>query len=173
LLNPPGRDLVSDGPGVAGHGGRGGVDLVDEQGQGAGDAGAARLVEGDGDLAGGVSYDVGQAPDDGLPGDGAVLVVVLQVGVQVSGEPVLGVVREQAAASSLIICPARISREAGAGLMPLCTSRASTGSATWRDRNGSRTITAQMTQLLPRPCGVPEVCLTCELQRCTGVSGRP
>jgi hypothetical protein len=23
------------------------------------------------------------------------------------------------------------------------------------------------------PCGVPEVCLACELQRCTGVSGRP
>ena len=31
-------DLVGDGAGVAGHGGRGGVDLVDEQGQGAGDA---------------------------------------------------------------------------------------------------------------------------------------
>jgi hypothetical protein len=23
------------------------------------------------------------------------------------------------------------------------------------------------------PCGVPEVCLACELQRCTGVSSRP
>ena len=31
-------DLVGDGAGVAGHGGRCGVDLVDEQGQGAGDA---------------------------------------------------------------------------------------------------------------------------------------
>src|SRR6266404_4536460 len=29
-------DLVGDGAGVAGHGGRGGVDFVDEQGQGAG-----------------------------------------------------------------------------------------------------------------------------------------
>jgi hypothetical protein len=27
--------------------------------------------------------------------------------------------------------------------------------------------------LVGAACGVPEVCLSCELQRCTGVSGRP
>ncbi len=37
--------LVGDGPGVAGHGWAGGVDLVQEQRQGAGDAGCAGLVE--------------------------------------------------------------------------------------------------------------------------------
>ncbi len=36
--------LVGDGPLVAGQAGRGGVDLVDEQGQGAGDAGACRVA---------------------------------------------------------------------------------------------------------------------------------
>ena len=36
-----------------------------------------------------------EAADDGLAGDGAVFVVVAQVGVQLRGEPVLGVVREQ------------------------------------------------------------------------------
>jgi hypothetical protein len=37
---------------VAGHGGRGGVDLVGEQGQGAGDAAAAGLLEGEVIVAG-------------------------------------------------------------------------------------------------------------------------
>src|SRR5712692_5778762 len=63
-------ELVGDGAGVARHGGRGGVDLVDEQGQGAGDAGGAGLFEPDGDGVGG-------------PGDGAGFVVVAQVGVEV------------------------------------------------------------------------------------------
>ena len=47
-------ELVGDGPGVAGHGGRGVVDLVDEQGQGAGDAGGAGPLEFDGDPVRGV-----------------------------------------------------------------------------------------------------------------------
>ena len=34
-------EVVGDGPVVAGHGGRGGVDLLDEQCEGAGDAGGA------------------------------------------------------------------------------------------------------------------------------------
>ena len=45
--------LVGDGPGVAGQAGRGCVDLVDEQGQGAGDAGRVGLLEFDGDRAAG------------------------------------------------------------------------------------------------------------------------
>ena len=88
-------ELVGDGPGVAGHGGRGVVDLVDEQGQGAGYAGGAGPVEFDGDPVGGIGDGPGQAADDGLAGDGPVFVVVAQVGVEVVRQPVLGVVREQ------------------------------------------------------------------------------
>src|ERR1019366_48658 len=91
----PGGEVVGDGPAVAGHGGRGGVDLVDEQGEGAGDAAGAGLVELDGDRGGGPGDGAGQAADDGLAGDGPVLVVVAEVGVEVAGEPVLGVVREE------------------------------------------------------------------------------
>ena len=76
-------ELVGDGAGVAWHGGRGGVDLVDEQGQGAGDAGGTGLFEPDGDGVGGSGDGAGQATDDGLAGDGAVFVVVAQVGVEV------------------------------------------------------------------------------------------
>src|SRR5216683_2813891 len=75
-------DLVGDGPGVAGHGGRVVVDLVEELPQGAADGAGGGLVEGDGDGGGGV-------------GDGAVFVVVSQVGVEVVREPVLGVVGEE------------------------------------------------------------------------------
>jgi hypothetical protein len=57
--------------------------------------GYAGLLEGDGDRAGGTGDGVGQAADDGLAGDGAVFVVVAEVGVEVTGQLVLGVVREQ------------------------------------------------------------------------------
>lgn len=46
------RELVGDGPGVAGHAGRLNVSLFDEQGEGAGDPGRGRGVEGHGDQAG-------------------------------------------------------------------------------------------------------------------------
>src|SRR5271166_1296044 len=80
----PGGEVVGDGAVVAGYGGRGGVDLVDEQCEGAGDAGGAWLVELDGDRGGGPGDGAGQAADDGLAGDGAVLVVVAQVGVEMA-----------------------------------------------------------------------------------------
>ena len=76
-------ELVGDGAGVAGNGGRGGVDFVEEQGQGAGDAGCAGPLEGDGDRGGGAGDGAGEAADDGFAGDGAVFVVVAQVGVEV------------------------------------------------------------------------------------------
>src|SRR5258708_26811815 len=85
-------DLLGDGPGVAGHGGRVLVDLVEEQPQGAGDGAGGGLVEGDGDGGGGVGDGSGEAADYGLAGDGAVFVVVAQVGVEVVRGPVLGVV---------------------------------------------------------------------------------
>src|SRR5712672_2764746 len=88
-------DLVGDGPGVAGHGGRVLVDLVEEQPQGAGDGAGGGLVEGDGDGGGGVGDGSGEAADYGLAGDGAVFVVVSQVGVEVVREPVLGVMGEE------------------------------------------------------------------------------
>src|ERR1019366_1769521 len=94
-MSGAGGELVGDGAGVAGHGGRGVVDLVEEQPQGLGDGGGAGVVEGDGDRGGGVGDGSGEAPDDGLAGDGAVFVVVLQVGVEVNRESVLGVVREE------------------------------------------------------------------------------
>src|SRR6266536_6007894 len=46
-------DAVGDRPVVAGDYGRGVVDLVDEHGEGAGDAGLAGGFEGDGDRGGG------------------------------------------------------------------------------------------------------------------------
>ena len=76
-------EVVGDGAGVAGHDGRGGVDLLDEQRQGAGDAGGGGPFELDGDRGGGVGDGAGQAADDGFAGDGAVFVVVAQVGVEV------------------------------------------------------------------------------------------
>ena len=76
-------ELVGDGAAVAGHGGRGGVDLLDQQGQGAGDAGGGGPFEADGDRGGGAGDGAGQAADDGFAGDGAVFVVVAQVGVEV------------------------------------------------------------------------------------------
>ena len=75
-LNAVRGDLVGDGAGVAGHGGRVRVDLVEEQFQGAGDAGRGGLLEGDGDRGGGEGDGAGEAADDGLAGDGAVFVVV-------------------------------------------------------------------------------------------------
>ena len=42
------------------------------------------LLEGDGDRGGGAGDGAGQAADDGLAGDGAVFVVVAQVGVEVA-----------------------------------------------------------------------------------------
>ena len=45
----------------------------------------------------------------------------------------------------------RASHSRDAELVPLTTSFASTGSATGRSQNGSRTMTAMTTQLLPRP----------------------
>src|SRR5271157_159700 len=80
----PGCEVAGDGAAVAGHGGRGGVDLVDERRQGARDAGGAGLVELDGDRGGGPGDGAGQAADDGLAGDGAVFVVVTEVGVEVA-----------------------------------------------------------------------------------------
>jgi len=83
VLNRRARsELVGDGPGVAGYLRRNGVDLVGEQGQGAGDAGLGGLLEGDGDRFGGEGDGAGGAADDGLAGDGAVFVVVAQVGVE-------------------------------------------------------------------------------------------
>src|SRR6266852_5722120 len=88
-------ELVGDGPAVAGHGGRVLVDLVEEEPQGAGDGPGAGLVEGDGDGVRGAGDDTREAADDGLAGDGAVFVVVAEVGVEAVREPVLGVVREE------------------------------------------------------------------------------
>ena len=53
-------ELVGDGPLVAGHGGRVVVDLLDEHREGAGDAGCAGLLEGDGDRAGGAGDGAGE-----------------------------------------------------------------------------------------------------------------
>src|ERR1035441_8694222 len=83
-LNSVWRELVGDGTGVAVYGGRVRVDLVEEQFQGAGDAGRGGALEGDGDCGGGVGDGAGQAADDGLAGDGAVFVVVAEVGVEVA-----------------------------------------------------------------------------------------
>src|SRR5258706_4741776 len=88
-------DLVGDGPGVAGDGGRVLVGLVEEQPEGAGDSAGGGLVGGDGEGGGGVGDGTGEAADYGLAGDGAVFVVVAQVGVEVVREPVLGVVGEE------------------------------------------------------------------------------
>src|ERR1039457_6119458 len=88
-------ELVGDGADVAGHVRRGGGDLVEEEPQGLGGGGGAGLVEGDGDRGCGGGDGSGEAADDGLAGDGAVFVVVAQVGVEVAGQPVLGVVREE------------------------------------------------------------------------------
>jgi len=59
-----------------------------------------RALEGDGDRGGGAGDGAGQAADDGLAGDGAVFVVVAEVGVEVAGEPVLGVVRQHLQAAA-------------------------------------------------------------------------
>src|ERR1035437_6228623 len=75
---------VTFGVGCGGYGGRVRVDLVEEQFQGAGDAGRGGALEGDGDCGGGVGDGAGQAADDGLAGDGAVFVVVAEVGVEVA-----------------------------------------------------------------------------------------
>src|SRR6266496_4112058 len=66
----PWDEVVGDGAVVAWHGGRGGVDLLDEQRQGAGDAGGAGLLEMDADRSGGPGDGAGQAADDALAGGG-------------------------------------------------------------------------------------------------------
>src|ERR1035441_1414227 len=88
-------DAVGDGPVVAGDGGRGVVDLVDEQGEGAGDAGVSWRFGGEVDGGGGEGNCAGQPADDAFPGEGAVFVVVAQVGVELPGQPMLGVAGEQ------------------------------------------------------------------------------
>jgi len=61
--------------GVAGDGGRGGVDLLDQQGQGAGHPQGGGWLQLDGDLPARVGDGPGEPADDGLAGDGPVLVV--------------------------------------------------------------------------------------------------
>src|SRR5271165_4904340 len=87
---------VGDGPAVAGQRRRAVVDLGEEQGESAGDAILAGLVQRDGDLLGRVGDAAAEPADDRLPGDGPVLVIVLQVGVEVPGEVMLGVGGQQA-----------------------------------------------------------------------------
>src|SRR5260370_31219781 len=89
VLNSLGRfgQLVGDGPGVAGHGGRGGVDLVDEQGQGAGDAGGAGPLELDGDGLRGAGGGPGPAAGGGLGGGGAGFFVGARGGGSGGGPP--------------------------------------------------------------------------------------
>src|SRR6266568_7054245 len=82
------RELVGDGPGVAGHAGRGCVDLLGEQGEGAGDPWRCGWVEGDGDGAGRAGD--GAAEVEQVAGDGPVFVVVAQVVVEAVAEPVPG-----------------------------------------------------------------------------------
>jgi len=94
-MSGAGGELVGDGAGVAGHGGRVLVDFVEEVPQGGGDGACPGVVEGDGDRVRGAGDGSGEAADDGLAGDGAVFVVVAEVGVEVVREPVLGVVREE------------------------------------------------------------------------------
>lgn len=86
---------VGDGPAVAGQDGRAGVDLGEEQGEGAGDAGLAGPVQRHGDALGRVGDGAAEPADDRFPCDGPVLVVVLEVGVEVSGKVVLGVGGQQ------------------------------------------------------------------------------
>src|SRR6266496_1638312 len=107
-------DAVGDRPVVAGDYGRGVVDLVDEHGEGAGDAGLAGGFEGDGDRGGGEGDGSGEAADDGFAGDGAAFVVVAQVGVELPGQPVLGVVREQPQHHLQAAAPGAQHRGAGA-----------------------------------------------------------
>ena len=63
--------------------GRAGVDLGEEQGEGAGDAPLAGPVQRHGDALRRVGDRAGDPADDRLAGDGPVLVVVVQVGVEV------------------------------------------------------------------------------------------
>jgi len=81
---------------VAGDGGWGLVEVVQELGQGLGEVGSAGSFEGDGDGGGGVGDGAAESSEDGFAGDGAVFVVVTQVGVQGVGEVVLGVGGQQA-----------------------------------------------------------------------------
>ena len=82
--------MVGDGAGVAGHVGGGGVEFVGEAGEGAVDAGGVMPVEGDGDRLGGVGD--GATVVHEAAHDGSVFVGVLEVGVEVVGEPGVGVV---------------------------------------------------------------------------------
>jgi hypothetical protein len=42
-----------------------------------------------------------------------------------------------------------------------------------RKLSDAELVCLAVAQVLLGACGVPEVCLACELQRCTGVSGGP
>src|SRR5260221_6654758 len=86
-------ELVGQRPGVAGDAGAGGVDLVQEQGQCPVDTGCVVGVEGDGDLFRGIGDGAGLVHQGA--GDGPVLVGVLQVDVEVVGQPGVGVVSQQ------------------------------------------------------------------------------
>src|SRR6266498_799826 len=87
-------DGVGDGAGVAGDVRRGVVDLLEEQGEGSGKPWCGGLVEFDVDCAAVVGD--GAAEVEEGAGGGPVLVGVLEVGVEVVGEPVFGVGGEQA-----------------------------------------------------------------------------
>src|ERR1039457_6820099 len=81
-----------------GRGGRGGAGRASGTGgvEGAGDGGLAGPVQRHGDVLGRVGDGSGESADDRLAGDSPVLVVVLEVGVEVPGEVVLGVGGQQA-----------------------------------------------------------------------------
>ena len=65
---------------VAGDGGWSLVEVTQEVGQGSGDVGLVGSFEGDGDGGGGVGDGAAEPSDDGFAGDGAVFVVVAEVG---------------------------------------------------------------------------------------------
>src|SRR6266568_2957458 len=82
-------DGVGDGAGVAGDVWWGVVDLVEEEGEGSGEPWCGGFVEFDVDA--GVVVGDGAGAVEQVAGGGAVLVGVLEVGVEVVGEPVFGV----------------------------------------------------------------------------------
>ncbi len=86
-------DLVADRSAVAGELGWIVVDLVDQEVQGAGDAGGVRRVDRDGDPGWGVVDLSGLVQE--VAGDRAVFVGVSEVGVDRAGEVKLGVVGQQ------------------------------------------------------------------------------
>ena len=77
-----GGETVGDGPGVAGHPWRGGVEFLDQAGQRPAGAGAGGRVEGDGDRVGVVGDVAGLVEQ--VAGDGPVVVQVAQLGLRLS-----------------------------------------------------------------------------------------